>query len=530
MLALGLVAEWLGGSPLPAAVADLAVGWTLAAAGLVAWSRRPTSQIGSLIVLASFAWFVGALAGSPTVPLAAVGGVVVTLHRGLLIHALAAYPSGRLRGPARTTLVIAGYVWAAIAPIARSDVATLAMITGLIATLMVQSRRSGAARAARHAQRIAVVAALVLSAPLVVASNGRLAHWGTAVELAISWAYPAGVAVAAAILAVDLARAPWAQVEVTRLVVDLGDRATAGIRGRLAETLGDPSLEVAYWLPDRGGYVDERGEPVAASARPGRSVTMLQHDGERIGALVHDPTALEDMRLLEPVAAAARVALANVRLQADATRRLRELESSRARLLEADASQSERLQTVLRSSVGKRLADVGELIDAARAAAENRGNDAVTEPLADAMRDLTDARRDLSILASGMVPPELTELGLRAALAALTERSGLPVVLTVDEVSLPPSVESTLYFACAEALANIRKHTRATHVEVAVRVSAGAVALVVSDNGDGGAAPAAGSGLAGLRDRFAEVGGHLTIESPAGTGTRITGSVPLHPS
>ena len=156
------------------------------------------------------------------------------------------------------------------------------------------------------------------------------------------------------ILAIDLSRARWAEAEVTRLVVDLGDPPRAGIRGRLAEALADPSLELAYWLPESGGYVDDRGQPIyVPAAGSGRAVTLLERDGERVGALVHDPAVLDDPVLLQAVAAAAQTALANVRLQAEIRRHLDDLEASRLRLLETSDAQSRRLELRLRQGVGR---------------------------------------------------------------------------------------------------------------------------------------------------------------------------------
>ena len=153
---------------------------------------------------------------------------------------------------------------------------------------------------------------------------------------------------------------------MTRLVVDLGDPPRAGIRGRLAEALGDPSLELAYWLPESGGYVDETGQPIhVPAAGSGRAVTVLEQQGERVGALVHDPAVVDDPVLLQAVSAAARMALTNVRLQAEIRRHLDELEASRRRLLETSDAQGRRLELRLRQGVGRQLSDLGEVLERA---------------------------------------------------------------------------------------------------------------------------------------------------------------------
>ena len=315
---------------------------------------------------------------------------------------------------------------------------------------------------------------------------------------------------------------------MTRLVVDLGDPPRAGIRGRLAEALGDPSLELAYWLPESGGYVDESGRPIHDSgAEPGRAVTVLEQQGERVGALVHDPAAFDDPELLRSVSAAARIALANVRLQADVRRHLDDVEASRRRLLETSDAQSRRLELRLRQGVGRQLSDLGEVLERARADPGPSGTVAVRALLTDAQRELEEAQHDLERLASGVRPPVLAELGVGAALSALAERSGVAVRLAVPPERHSEAVETTIYFICAEALANVQKHARARSVEIEVRVEGGSIVVIVADDGVGGADPSSGSGLEGLRDRIEASGGRLAIESPPAHGTRIIAAIPL---
>ena len=328
-------------------------------------------------------------------------------------------------------------------------------------------------------------------------------------------------------LGTDLSRARWAEGEVTRLVVDLGDPPRAGIRGRVAEALADPSLELAYWLPERGGYVDESGRPIRVpAAGSGRAVTVLKQDGERIGALIHDTAVFDDPQLLHAVAAAARIALANVRLQADVRRHLDDLEASRRRLLETSDAQGRRLELRLRQGVGRQLSDLREVLQRARAGPRPRGR-LQPEPCCDAQHELEEAQHDLERLAAGVRPPVLAEQGLGAALSALAERSGIPVRLSATPGRLPERVETGVYFVCAEAIANVQKYAHASAVALEVRVEVGSVVVVVADDGVGGADPSAGSGLEGLRDRIEAMGGRLSIDSPHGHGTRIVAAIPL---
>jgi signal transduction histidine kinase len=523
----GVLAEWVGGPwPSPSALADLAAGWALMGSGLIAWSRRPGSRVGPLIVISGFAWFLGTLAGSNIGLLAIVGALALTIHRAPLIHAIVGYPTGRVLGRMGVALVIAAYGYAVVVPLTRDDVATIIIATTLVAsTIWTYNRSTGPQRQAR---RVAVAAAAVLAMPLLTGSIGRVAEAGPDLEGALDWIYPALVALVGIILATDLSRGRWADAEVTRLVVDLGDPPRAGIRGRLAEALADPSLELAYWLPESGGYVDEIGQQIHVPAvGSGRAVTVLEQHGERVGALVHDPAVFDDPVLLQAVAAAAQMALANVRFQADVRRHLDDLEASRRRLLETSDAQSRRLELRLRRGVGRQLSDLGEVLERARADSAPSGTVEVGALLIDAQRELDEAQNDLARLAAGVRPPVLAELGVGAALSALAERSRVPVRLSVPAGRLPDRVETAVYFICSEAVANVQKYANASRVDVDARIQGGSVVVVVADDGVGGADPSAGSGLDGLRDRTEALGGRFSIDSPPGHGTRIIAAIPL---
>ena len=526
-VAFGVLAELLGGRwPSPSALADLVAGWVLIGSGLIAWSRRPGSRVGPLVVISGFAWFLGTLAGSDIGLLAIVGALTITIHRAPLVHAIVGYPTGIVVGRLSVALVFAAYLYAVVVPLTRNDVLTILFATALMAsTIWTYYRSTGPQRQAR---RIAVAAAAVLALPLLTGSIGRLAEAGPDLEGSLNWIYPAAVALVGIILATDLSRARWAEAEVTRLVVDLGDPPRAGIRGRLAEALGDPSLELAYWLPESGVYVDDSGRPIhVPAAGSGRAVTVLEQDDERVGALVHDPAAFDDPVLLQAVAAAAQMAVANVRLQADVRQHLDELEASRRRLLEASDAQSRRLELRLRQGVGRQLSDLGEALARARTDATSSGTVAVGALLTDAQRELEEAQHDLERLAAGVRPPVLAELGVGAALSALAARSWIPVRLSVPAGRLPDRVEAAVYFICSEAVANVQKYAHASGVDVDARIEGGSVVVVVADDGVGGADPSAGSGLEGLRDRTEALGGRFSIDSPPGHGTRITAAIPL---
>jgi len=527
-LLLGLGAEWLArsGQSLAAVAADLAVGWTLIGCGLVGWSRRPQSGVGPLLALAGFAWFCGTLAGSRIAVVATVGAALLFVHRGPLCHAIIGYPTGRPSSRMSMIAVVGCYVYAVVVPLARSNVVTIGVgVLVLAVTVWGYTRAVGPDRRARVT---AIAAAAVLAIPLAGGSLARLMGTGPAGDRAVLWGYEAALVLIAAGLLAGLLWGRWAQAAVTKLVVDLGGDAEAGtLRARLAHALGDRSLVIGYWLPEAGGYVDEGGNLVGLpAAGSGRAVTLVEQDGERIAALVHDAAVLNDAGLADSVALTARIALSNARLQAEVRRRVAELEASRRRILQTGDAQRRRLREQLQASAGRRLTRAGELLDLAVAEACGCADPAAAGRLVAGGKELAEAQSDLEKLAAGIHPALLTEQGLGPALAPLAARSPVPVRLVIAPQRLPGVIETAVYYVCSEALANVVKHARASYVEVRVQSERDAVTVLVADDGIGGADPAAGSGLKGVADRVEALGGRLVVQSPAGSGTRLLAEIP----
>jgi signal transduction histidine kinase len=143
-----------------------------------------------------------------------------------------------------------------------------------------------------------------------------------------------------------------------------------------------------------------------------------------------------------------------------------------------------------------------------------------------ALDELQTSLSELRELARGIHPAVLTDRGLQPALEALASRTPVPVTLDAQEERLPSPVESAAYFVVSEALANVAKYAQATQATVAVRKVNGHVTVEVTDDGVGGADAAQGSGLRGLADRVAALDGTLSIDSPAGHGTRLHAQIP----
>ena len=154
--------------------------------------------------------------------------------------------------------------------------------------------------------------------------------------------------------------------------------------------------------------------------------------------------------------------------------------------------------------------------------------DSAAQLVDEAHRSAKEAIVEMRHVARGIVPPILADRGLEAALPALAARSTVPVSVDVRDVGrLDPTTEAITYFVVSEALTNVAKHSRAEHATVTVTTDDQGVRAVVTDDGRGGADPARGTGLTGLRQRVTAVDGTLEVDSPPGGGTRLTATLPL---
>jgi signal transduction histidine kinase len=317
----------------------------------------------------------------------------------------------------------------------------------------------------------------------------------------------------------------WERAAVTDLVVELGESRSGTLRDELARALGDPTLEVGYWLPNEGVFVDSEGRPFALPD-PGseRSVTTIKGEGGPVAALVHDPAVLGDPGLREAVSSAALLAAANARLQAEVRAQVAELRESRRRILEAGDEERIRLELRLREGAEERLEALAEQLRGTQLSVPSEaGAERIDRIEAQLARTLEELRR----LAHGLHPRVLAEEGLAGALGSLAEQAPVQVEVVAPVARLPAEVEAVAYFLCSEALANIAKHASASRVSVSVRPGDGRVRVVIEDDGLGGADPGRGTGLRGLADRVEALGGTLHVESPAGGGTRLAAEIPL---
>jgi signal transduction histidine kinase len=525
--ALGLAAERVqfGWSDPRHWIPDLAVGWVFMVCGLIAAARRPESRIGLLMAATGFSWFFGNFGGVGLSPLAWLAAQTLYLHRGPLVHLVLTYPTGRHSSWLVRGAVAVGYAAAIVTPVWRSEAGTI-ILAALLVVLTARQYFRTVGRS-RRARLVALLAASGLSLVLGGYAAARLAASAAAVSGSSILAYQVTLCAIAGGLLAGLLSAPWERSAVTDLVVELGGARSGSLRDALARALGDPTLEVGYWVPDGGTFVDPEGRSVALPD-PGseRSVTMVERDGQPVAVLIHDPAVLDDPGLLEAVSSATQLAASNARLQAEVQARIDDLRASRRRILEAGDEERRRLERRLHDGAERRLTRLAETVSQARGQA-NGISPATLEKIDRAQGQLGGTLEELRELARGLHPRALAELGLDRALASLADRSAVPVELTVRAADLAPGVEAAIYFLCSEGLANIAKYASATRAEISVEIHHNALWVEITDDGVGGADLSGGTGMLGLADRVEALGGSFRVESPPGHGTRLSAEIPI---
>jgi signal transduction histidine kinase len=546
------------------ATASVGAGWAFLAAGLVAWFRRPANRIGPLLMVVGFALLARQLRYEHEPVLFTTFFLVGELPYALFAHAALAYPAGRVTDRLERAFLVATYAVVILFPLtillvydgthqlryfdpsvrksmlfvagnenavrlAQNAYAVLAY--GVLALVFVALIARKLYRATPRTRRIltplllaAAVAAMraVFDSVLTFVSDPP----GIVYDNLFWWQITGVAAVPIAMLA-GLLRARLARLTVAGLVVDLEDTPPHGIRDALARALDDPTLEVAFWLPERAEFVDADGAPVVLPEDgDARAVTLLEHDGHRLAALVHDPSLRDERKLVEAAGAAARLALENARLNAEVQAQLAKVTESRARLVAAGDEQRRRIERALHD--GAQQTPVALPLELRRARRElgGRVDPELERLLASTADGLHGAVQELRELAAGIHPPILTQGGLAVALEALAQRAPVPVAVDAELDRLPPEIEGTAYFVASEALTNVAKHAAATRATVSARRLDGMLRIEVADDGVGGATTGVGTGLGGLADRVEALGGRLLVESRAGRGTRVIGEIP----
>jgi signal transduction histidine kinase len=307
------------------------------------------------------------------------------------------------------------------------------------------------------------------------------------------------------------------------------DRAEAWIRA------GAQLRPVAVWPHDAA-------PPSAVPLGPGGGLppfadasraVAVRHADDLLGALtLHKPpsepiTSAED-KLLQHLASQAGLVLRNAALTADLEATIDELRASRRRLVEAQDAERRKIERNLHDGAQQQLIALSIQLGLLEDAADD--SDSVREftpLLKEAARAALD---DLRSLARGIYPPLLAEQGLVAALQAQVRKAPLAVQIKADGVGrYPPDTESTVYFCTLEALQNVAKYANASAAEIHLACPDSSLSFKISDDGAGFDPVTAprGSGLQGMADRLAALGGTFEIRSAPGHGTTLTGQLPV---
>jgi signal transduction histidine kinase len=302
------------------------------------------------------------------------------------------------------------------------------------------------------------------------------------------------------------------------IVAIAGAPTVAAVQAELRRALQDPTL--AVWVRDPAGatFVATDGATAERPQTTGDwSVTACASDGAVLAVLVLDEQLQRHQPLVEAVAVAAGLAL-------EVQARLAEALRSRERIASAADVERRRLERDLHDGAQQSLLAVAARLSTAAVRA-SRGRDAGDQ--IDQARDaLQVALQELRQLARGIHPAVLSQSGLLPAVEGVAEGLPVPVVLDVEYRRWSDRVESTAYFLACEALTNVVRHANARRVVVCARQCPDGLEITVTDDGDGGADLAKGTGLAGMRDRVRAIGGELYIEQAAGGGTRVRALIP----
>lgn len=338
----------------------------------------------------------------------------------------------------------------------------------------------------------------------------------------------------------------WARRVADRLVY--GKRATpyevlAEFSGRLGTTYPDEDVtsRMAQLLREATGAdaayvwlaVSAGSGPVASSPADATTTTWpadgveVQYRGEHLGGLsvdmpANDPLDPRRRKLIEDLAGQAGPVLSNVRL-------IEELRASRRRIVSAQDERAKKLERNIHDGAQQQLVALTVKLRLLEQIADR--DPARTKEMAAALQtDATSALEDLRDLARGIYPPLLADKGLGAALEAQARKASVPTAVAADGVGrFPQEVESAVYFSCLEALQNVAKYAEATQATISLTNGSGQLRFSVADDGRGfdPATTGYGTGLQGIADRLAAIGGELAVTSEPGGGASISGRVPI---
>jgi signal transduction histidine kinase len=403
-------------------------------------------------------------------------------------------------------------------------------ILGLVVVALVVRRWLAAAVAERRVLAplwLSLGTCLLLTVSHVLAVfpvqiAGRLVLAGVWISDVVLLAVPFGFLVVA--LGLRMTRAA-----VSELVLELGSEVSLdGLRSALARVLGDPSVEVGTWDEESKRYRDPAGNLIQLPD-PGESrvAHRIELADDSVAVVIYDAALATDPKLVQTIGSALRVGMERAQLIHRLHGQLDELRASRARIAEAGDAARRRLERDLHDGAQQRFVLLSMTLASTLRQLEARPEAAdLQAAMAPAADELQQGLAELRELARGIHPTVVTERGLAPAVHSLVARMPMPVEVVAVEDRFPAPVEMAAYYVVCEALTNVARHSGASSARVSVSKQRGRLVVEVVDDGSGGASPGSGSGLRGMTDRVAVIGGSLSFESPAGGGTRLRAEFP----
>jgi signal transduction histidine kinase len=316
--------------------------------------------------------------------------------------------------------------------------------------------------------------------------------------------------------------------------------ATGATRTQVWLCAGDRLRLEAACPPDNHDDAERRCEAIALPPQglpdfPGATTVFeVSHGGERLGALTLAKRPGEaltpvERRLAGQLAAQAGLVLHNAGLAGQLEERLAELRASRKRIVAAADGERRRLERNIHDGAQQQLVALSVLARLAETSVDS-DKEGARALLVQAQADAADALETLHDLARGIYPPLLADKGLAAALETQARKSPVPITVEADGLGrYPQEAEAAVYFCVLEALQNVAKYAAASRAVVRLAGSAGALEFSVTDDGAGfdTGSGGYGTGLQGMADRLAALGGDLRLRSRPGHGASITGRLPV---
>lgn len=514
-------------------------------AGIVMLLRGPhLIRMGALLVAYGMTWYIGDLQFSENRFLFGVGFCLFFFNAAIMAHIVLSFPTGRLRDPATTVVVVGLYsailvtqtarylvedspppqVWgdpnaAGYSPWAPAGTVAGMVLCAAVFVLVIRRWRTERPPMRRSAAPVwfsAALAMVIVAGFLVVA----LTHAAVQMNYALLFGYATAVLIVPVASQVGYFREWIGRAGAFERLAHFEQTESADYRELLAKWLGDPEIEIYPWLPDQKRYASPKGETVEFPNEASRDVTLLEWRGQPLGVLIHD-SSLTGARQLQSVATVTRIILAKEALQAQLRRSLN-------MLIDLEIKHRKELQSVLHD--GGQDAVIGVLITLHELKDElgEQAEPGVVDLVQDGIARSKELQNQIKEFAFELYPSAL-DFGLNAGVTSLFDKLRLPSKdVTIPETRCPQRVEHVAYRVISEAVRNARTHAHAHRIQVKVTHRRDWLVVEVTDDGVGGAdSPQSwGVGSRRARELVTVLGGNISIDSPLGVGTTVKAELP----